>query len=95
MLQGSSGSGNKFTDRSRNGKKSCMIIAGMLLYLIFMVCLKQRSESSWEHSFYYLHQGGYVFVVCLLATLLKNFQTDLPEIFRKGWQWASEQMIQF
>ena len=33
--------------------------------------------------------------VCLLATLRKNFQTDLHEIFREGWQWASEQMIRF
>ena len=30
--------------------------------------------------------------VCLLAT---NFQTDLHEIFREGWQWAKEQMIKF
>jgi len=28
--------------------------------------------------------------VCLLATLRKNFQTDLHEIFREGWQWAKE-----
>ena len=33
--------------------------------------------------------------VCLLATLRKNFQTDLYEIFREGWQWANEQMIKF
>ena len=33
--------------------------------------------------------------VCLLATLHKNFQTDLHEIFREGWQSASEQMIKF
>ena len=33
--------------------------------------------------------------VCLLATLRKNFQTDLHEIFRDGWQWASEQMVKF
>ena len=44
---------------------------------------------------YYLHQGGYVIVivhlfVCLLATLFKNFQTDLRVIFR-----ANEQMIKF
>jgi len=50
--------------------------------------------------FHYLCQGGYVivgvlFVCCLLATLLKNFQTDLHEIFRKGWQWASEQTTKF
>ena len=33
--------------------------------------------------------------VCLLATLHKNVQTDLHEIFRECWQWASEQMIKF
>ena len=33
--------------------------------------------------------------VCLSATLRKNFQTDLHEIFREGWQWASEQNIKF
>jgi len=45
---------------------------------------------------YYLRQGGYVFVIlCLLATLRTNFQTDLDEIFREGWQWASEQIITF
>ena len=44
----------------------------------------------------YLRQGGYVFIiVCLLATLSKNFQTDLHEIFREGRQWADEQMIKF
>jgi len=44
----------------------------------------------------YLRQRGYVFVVvclyvCLLATLRKNFPTDLHEIFSEGWQWANEQ----
>jgi len=44
----------------------------------------------------YLHPGGYVIVVvCLLATLRKNSQTDLDEIFREGWQWAKEQMLNF
>jgi len=33
--------------------------------------------------------------VCLLATLRKNFQSDLHESFREGWQWASEQLIKF
>jgi len=33
--------------------------------------------------------------VCLLATLRKNFRTDLHEIFREGWQWANEQVIKF
>jgi len=49
---------------------------------------------------FYLSQQGYVFVVvclsvCLLATSRKNFRTDLHEIFREGWQWASEQMAKF
>ena len=53
---------------------------------------------------YYLRQEAYVIVVvclsvclsvCLLATLRKNFRTDLHEIFREGWQWASEQMNKF
>ena len=34
-------------------------------------------------------------LVCLLATLQKNFWTDLHEIFREGWQSANEQMITF
>jgi len=29
--------------------------------------------------------------VCLLATLRKNFRTDLHEIFWEGWRWANEQ----
>jgi len=33
--------------------------------------------------------------VCLLATLHKNFRTDLHAIFRESWQWANEQMIKF
>jgi len=50
--------------------------------------------------FYYLRQGGYVFVVvclflCLLATLRKNLRTDLHEIFKDGWQWANEQIVKF
>jgi len=49
-------------------------------------------------TFFYLCQGGYVFVVvclsvCLLATFRKNFRTDLHEIFKEGWQRADEQMI--
>jgi len=50
--------------------------------------------------YFYLRQGDYVFVVVclsvsLLATLRKNFQTDLHEILREGWQWDSEQMFKF
>jgi len=33
--------------------------------------------------------------VCLLATLCKNFQTDLHDIFMENWQWADKQMIKF
>jgi len=35
--------------------------------------------------------------VCLLATLRQKARTrtDLHEIFRKGWQWANEQMLNF
>jgi len=33
---------------------------------------------------------------CLfVSNYVQNFQTDLQEIFREGWQWASEQMIKF
>jgi len=31
----------------------------------------------------------------MLATSHKNFQTDLHEIFREGWQWTREQMVKF
>jgi len=31
----------------------------------------------------------------LLATLRKNFRTDLHDILREGWQWANERMIKF
>jgi len=48
----------------------------------------------------------YLFITCamqvmvlfchfLLSTLRKNFQSDLHDIFRKGWQWADEQVIKF
>jgi len=44
----------------------------------------------------YLHQGGYVIIIVrLLSTVHKNFQTDLHESFRDGWQWASEQIVKF
>jgi len=33
--------------------------------------------------------------LCMLATLPKNFQTDLHELFREGWHWASEQKVKF
>ena len=37
----------------------------------------------------------FVCSVCLLATLRKNFWTDLHDIFMEGWQWANEQMVKF
>ena len=36
-----------------------------------------------------------LFFVCLLATLRRNFRTDLREILSEGWQWFNEQMIKF
>jgi len=47
---------------------------------------------------YYLRQGGYVFVVvCLFVSNFakKTSQRICMQIFREGWQWASEQMIKF
>jgi len=29
------------------------------------------------------------------SNFAQNFRTDLREIFREGWQWASEQLIKF
>jgi len=53
------------------------------------------TEILWNN---YLLQEKYIIVVvclcvCLLAILPKNFRTDLHEIFRESWQWASKQMI--
>ena len=33
--------------------------------------------------------------VCLLATLRKNFRTDLHKFFKVGQQWANEQVVKF
>jgi len=52
---------------------------------------------------YCLRQRGYVIVVCLsvslfvclLATLRKNFRTDLHEISGERWQETNEQMVKF
>jgi len=50
----------------------------------------------------YLRQGCCAFVVVclfvcvwLLATLRKNFRTDLHEIFRQGWQWPTNKWLNF
>jgi len=71
--------------------------------LISVICRRLLSHAAVHsqclnshHLYDYFYQGGYVIVVvCLLATLCKNFGSDLHEIFREGWQWASEQMITF
>jgi len=57
--------------------------------------IRYSSKKRMLASNYYLRQGGYVFVVVglsvsLLATWRKNYQMDLHEIFREGWQWAEE-----
>jgi len=46
---------------------------------------------------YLCHGRCVVAVVCLFVSdfAQKNFQTDLHEILREGWQWASEQMVKF
>jgi len=51
-------------------------------YKLFVYCL-------------FTPEGRYIIVVCLLATLRKNFCRDLHEVFRESWHWASEQMIKF
>jgi len=34
--------------------------------------------------------------VCLfVSNFVKKFRTDLHEIYKEGWQWASEQMVKF
>jgi len=52
------------------------------------------------NSRYYLRQIGYVFVVvclsvCLLATLRKNFRTDLHEIFKEGCNGRVNKWLNF
>jgi len=63
-------------------------------------CSQHRSENSQLVKFFLLPlPSRFCFrrclSVCLLATLRKNFQTDLHVILREGWQWANEQMIKF
>jgi len=78
--------------------------ANLVKYQYVGVNVQQRSLL---HGMLYLHNNiitsakkDYVIVVvclsiCLLATLRKNFRTDLHEIFTEGWQWANEQTIKF
>jgi len=66
--------------------------------------IKSDTETSTEmHIIISAKEDYVVVVVCLsvclyvrlLATLRKNVQTDLLEIFRVGRQWTSEQTIKF
>jgi len=43
----------------------------------------------------YLRHVGPIIVAFLLASVHKNFQTDVHAIFRKFWQWSNEQIIKF
>jgi len=40
--------------------------------------------------FFYLRDSAKEVMFSSLATLCKNFRTDLHEIVREGWQWSSE-----
>jgi len=72
----------------------------VLYFLMLGACYKLIGILEWLRyylpGYNYLRQGGYVIIVivclfvCLLATLRKNFWTDVHEIFSKGWQWANE-----
>ena len=64
------------------------------------LCIWYRNASY----YYYLRQGGYVFVVvfpsvclsvCLLATLHNNFRLDLHEIITDVWQWPMNKWLNF
>jgi len=69
-------------------------ICYVTVYKLYMISLKNLATGikigyQYVHCVgsCYLRQGGYVIVVvCLLATLCKNFQMDLHDIFREGWQ---------
>jgi len=82
---------------------SCQSIVGLCPKIVVKVLYKQLGLWSYcttRQLSVYLCLGGYVIVdvclsVCLLATLHKNFQTDLHEIFREDWQQANEQLIKF
>jgi len=53
--------------------------------------------------FNYLRQGGYVTIVVFIylslcvfvfvSSFAQKLLIDLHEIFRKGWQWVNEQVI--
>jgi len=67
---------------------------------VWFIWLNLSSKSYGK--FHYLRQAGYVIViVCVFVYLsVSNFEQKLPNgfalnIFRAGWQWASEQIIKF
>jgi len=66
--------------------------------------IKSVTETSTEMHIITSAKEDYVIVVvclsvclyvCLLATLRKNVQTDLHEIFRVDRQWTNEQTVKF
>jgi len=78
------------------------IVALILRYVtefVYDVVVKKFTFAISSHDEFlcYLCQGDMFssLLVRLLATLRKNVQTDLHEIFREVWQWANEQMIKF
>jgi len=81
---------------SKRGEQLCV----WLTKLIELLACTETYDYPCQQTVFYLRQAGYIFwvvclSVCLLATLRKNFWTDLREIFREVWQWAVEQMIKF
>jgi len=70
-----------FTDVQAHSKRHLTLLYNLTVLWTFITSAKEDMFSS--------------LFVCLLATVSKNFPTDLPEIFRDGWQWANEQTIKF
>ena len=68
--------------------------------ICFCYVLLPRSSRDQTAAYYLRQKGGYVVVVvcpsvCVLATLRENFQTNLHDIFKEGWQWSNEQTLKF
>jgi len=57
----------------------------VMIIMMLMIRRRHRDDNNNNYYYYYLRQAGNVFAfVCLQATLLKKFLTDLDEIFRIG-----------
>jgi len=52
---------------------------------LFVLSIKSNPHIQTAVTDYFRQRGYVIVIVCLLATLCKNFQTDLHEIFREGW----------